>query len=194
LAAFREDLERWTEGRAGRIAVGEDAFNFHLHYEHALRDTAPELWRYVHRLIEEPPETAAPFPDMPPPLPGSLIRRTIRSAVTVDGWELCRDARPERLRRHAVSAILDIGLHTRGLNPEQGVALLEERLKLGPTEGLALVRRIAANPTCGISAVAGRRELLALRAAYHGSDFVAAVRPYGALPVSLIRWGLGLGE
>jgi uncharacterized protein (DUF885 family) len=53
LAAFDADLERWTERGAAKFAIGEDAFNFHLHYEHALRDTAPELWRYGHRLVEE---------------------------------------------------------------------------------------------------------------------------------------------
>src|SRR6185436_20938105 len=37
----------------GSFAVGEDAFNFRLHYEHALRDNAPELWRYGNHLVEE---------------------------------------------------------------------------------------------------------------------------------------------
>jgi uncharacterized protein (DUF885 family) len=53
LESFDGDLARWSEGGTARFAVGEDAFNFHLHYEHALRDTAPELWRYGHRLVEE---------------------------------------------------------------------------------------------------------------------------------------------
>jgi uncharacterized protein (DUF885 family) len=53
LASFQTDLARWAERGTARFAVGEDAFNFHLHYEHALRDTAPELWRYGHRLVEE---------------------------------------------------------------------------------------------------------------------------------------------
>ncbi len=195
VAAFRENLGRWMEGRAGHIGVGEDAFNFHLHYEHALRDTAPELWRYAHRLVDEPPQDSGEaFPGWEPPVDASLIRRSIRSPVTVDGWELSRDPHPDRLRRHAVSALLDIGLHTRDMNPEQGVALLEQHLDIAAVDALALVRHVVANPTYGVSAVAGRRELLALRAAYRGPDFYAAVRPYGALPVSLIRWGLGLGE
>src|SRR6267143_662766 len=45
-----DDLKR---SAAGDFAVGEDAFNFRLHYEHALRDTAPELWRYGAHLVEE---------------------------------------------------------------------------------------------------------------------------------------------
>ena len=52
LASFGRDLDRWANGD-NRFAVGEEAFNFHLHYEHAVRDTAPELWRYGHRLVEE---------------------------------------------------------------------------------------------------------------------------------------------
>jgi len=37
----------------GEFALGEEDFDFHLHYEHALRDTAPELWRYGLHLKEE---------------------------------------------------------------------------------------------------------------------------------------------
>ncbi len=53
LAAFRGDLERWRDTGSEHFALGEEGFNFRLHYEHALRDTAPELWRYGHRLKEE---------------------------------------------------------------------------------------------------------------------------------------------
>ncbi len=53
LAGFTHDLERWTETGSEHFALGEDGFNFRLHYEHTLRDTAPELWRYGHRLKEE---------------------------------------------------------------------------------------------------------------------------------------------
>src|SRR6266480_4182587 len=53
MAAFAHDLERWLEGASDQFALGEDDFNFHLHYEHALRDTAPELWRYGLHLKDE---------------------------------------------------------------------------------------------------------------------------------------------
>jgi len=53
LAGFQQDLEHWLDTADDEFAIGEDLFNFHLHYEHALRDTAPELWRYGHHLIEE---------------------------------------------------------------------------------------------------------------------------------------------
>jgi len=53
LTAFGADLERWLESASDAFALGEEEFNFHLHYEHALRDTAPELWRYGLHLKEE---------------------------------------------------------------------------------------------------------------------------------------------
>src|SRR5437899_5832460 len=53
MAAFAHDLERWLESASDQFALGEEDFNFHLHYEHALRDTAPELWRYGLHLKQE---------------------------------------------------------------------------------------------------------------------------------------------
>lgn len=201
LADFAADLERWSQGGPGHFAAGEDAFNFHLHYEHALRDTAPELWRYGHRLVEELKAGAAieghggaPLPELSVPPEPSLVRRMIRSPLTVHGWALYRDPLPERLLRHAVGVLLDVGLHTRGMTVAEGVALLGSHLDVDRATAEALVRRTAAAPTYALTAAVGRRELLALRDAYAGPDFPAAVRPYGALPVSLIRWGMGLGE
>src|SRR5439155_1808443 len=34
MGAFAHDLERWLEGASDQFALGEDDFNFHLHYEH----------------------------------------------------------------------------------------------------------------------------------------------------------------
>ena len=53
LAAFEHDLDRWVEAGSEHFAMGEDGFNFLLHYQHVLRDTAPELWRYGLRLKDE---------------------------------------------------------------------------------------------------------------------------------------------
>src|SRR6266576_808961 len=53
LGAFTRDLWRWLDGVSEAFALGEEDFNFRLHYEHALRDTAPELWRYGHHLQQE---------------------------------------------------------------------------------------------------------------------------------------------
>ena len=194
LAAFKVDLDRWWQAGPGRFAAGEDAFNFHLHYEHALRDTAPELWRYGNRLIEELKAGGVVLPELSVAPDLSLVRRMILSSLTLDGWALLRDENPDRLKRHAVGVLLDVGIHTRGLSVEGGVELLRSHLNMEHAPAEALVRRTAAAPTYALTAAVGRRELLALREDYQRSDFHAAVRPYGALPVSLIRWGLGLGE
>lgn len=199
LAAFKVDLDTWWQNGPGRFAAGEDAFNFHLHYEHALRDTAPELWRYGHRVVEElkagtAPAATAALPELAAAPELSLVRRMILSSLTLDGWALLRDPRPERLLSHAVGILLDVGVHTRGMSVEEGVELLRSHLGMEHAPAEALVRRTAAAPTYALTAAVGRRELLALREAYVGPDFHAAVRAYGALPVSLIRWGLGLGE
>src|SRR6266536_3197592 len=53
LLEFDADLARWHESGTDQFAIGEEAFNFLLHFQHALRDTAPELWRYGLRLKEE---------------------------------------------------------------------------------------------------------------------------------------------
>ncbi|MGE5802380.1 MAG: DUF885 family protein, partial [Gemmatimonadota bacterium] len=53
LLQFDTNLEHWLEMGTDHYAIGEDAFNFLLHYQHALRDTAPELWRYGLHLKEE---------------------------------------------------------------------------------------------------------------------------------------------
>lgn len=201
LTAFLGDLERWAHAAPGRFAAGEDAFNFHLHFEHALRDTAPELWRYGHRVLEELDRAETTLAD-PGPLPewelaGDLspVRLLIRASATVDGWALLREPTRERLRRHAVAILLDVGLHTRGLSTADGLALLDAHLGLPPAEALRLVHRTAATPTLGLAAAAGRRDWLRLREAFpSAAAFAAAVRPYGGLPISLIRWGLGLGD
>jgi hypothetical protein len=76
-----------------------------------------------------------------------------------------------------------------------GLALLETHHAMDRAAALALVRRTAAAPTYTLCAAVGRRELLRVREGFpSAAAFAAAVRPYGGLPVSLMRWGLGLGE
>jgi len=53
LSGFLRDIEPWLESGSETFACGEENFDFRLHYEHALRDTAPELWRYGQRLAKE---------------------------------------------------------------------------------------------------------------------------------------------
>ncbi|MBI1723805.1 MAG: DUF885 domain-containing protein [Gemmatimonadetes bacterium] len=65
----------------GDFAIGRQAFDFRLHYEHALRETAPELLRYGERLVAE--------------LEAELARRADTLAPGVP-WR----ALAERLREH----------------------------------------------------------------------------------------------
>lgn len=51
LSEFAAGLEPGDDAD-GSFAIGEEAFDFRLHFQHALRATAPELWRYGMALIE----------------------------------------------------------------------------------------------------------------------------------------------
>jgi len=46
-------LTEKLNGNETDFAIGEESFNFRLHYEHALQATAPQLWRYGLQLVEE---------------------------------------------------------------------------------------------------------------------------------------------
>jgi uncharacterized protein (DUF885 family) len=147
----------------------------------------------------------------------SEVRRVSWTPVTVEGWALyCEElmaeqgffATPEELlfqRVHllwrAVRIVLDVGLHTRGMTPEQAVDLLVDRVAMDRTKAQAEVSRYCAWPTYQLCYAVGRRELLHLREAWRASagrmaplrQFHDGVLAYGGLPVSLIRWGMGLG-
>jgi len=345
LADFEHDLDRWLDTGGDHFAIGEDAFNFLLHYQHALRDSVPELWRYGMRLKDEVqldlqaradrldggrpwPEVAdqlradhpranelvdayakemararefvaakglAPIPDAPlgvlptPPFlrpvvpyaaydsPGAYtrdrtgwfyvtvpderlpaeqqerilrdhcryelaatalhegypghhlqlamakqldsdVRRNLWTPLTVEGWALyCEDMMAEQgfyeteeemffqrvhLLWRAERILLDVGLHTRGMTPEQAVDQMVRDLHIERSNAETEVRRYCAWPAYQLCYAVGRRELLRLRddfRAARGERFTLrmfhdAVLPYGGLPVTLIRWGLGLGE
>ena len=54
LSSFVDHLRTLEADEATHdFAIGEDAFNFRLQYEHGLRMVASEVWRYGHRLIED---------------------------------------------------------------------------------------------------------------------------------------------
>jgi len=345
LAGFERDLDRWLDTAGDHFAIGEEAFDFLLHYQHALRDTAPELWRYGMRLKEETeadlqaradridggrpwPEIAdrlradhpsagelvdaytremararefvaakglAPIPDAPlgvVPTPAFLrpvipyaaydspgaytreragrfyvtvpderlpaeqqerilrdhcryelagtalhegypghhlqlgiakqlpsdVRKNLWTPLTVEGWALyCEDMMAEQgfytseeelffqrvhLLWRAERILLDVGLHTRGMTPEQAVDQMVHTLHVERGNAETEVRRYCAWPAYQLCYAVGRRELLRLRddfraargPAFNLRSFHDAVLPYGGLPVTLIRWGLGLGE
>ncbi|HEX4600554.1 MAG TPA: DUF885 domain-containing protein [Gemmatimonadales bacterium] len=143
-------------------------------------------------------------------------RKNVSTALTVEGWALyCEDMMGEEgfyrseeerffqrvhLLWRAVRILLDVGLHTRGMTYEQGVDYLTSHVPVDRTNAEAEVRRYCAEPAYQLCYAVGRRELLQLRddfraargAAFTLRAFHDAVLGYGGLPVTLIRWGLGL--
>jgi uncharacterized protein (DUF885 family) len=95
--------------------------------------------------------------------------------------------------------VLDVGLHTKGMSVDEAVGILTGKVHFEPENALAEVRRYCATPGYQLCYAVGRRELKALRDAWRSAhpgaplaDFHAAALSYGGLPVSLIRWGMGL--
>jgi uncharacterized protein (DUF885 family) len=85
---------------------------------------------------------------------------------------------------------------------DEAVQMLVDRVHFDRHNAEAEVRRYCANPAYQLCYAVGRREFRKLRDAYHAArgssyslrGFHDSVLKYGGLPVSLIRWGLGLGE
>lgn len=147
-----------------------------------------------------------------------LVRKVIGSALSIEGWALyCEDmmaeegffeTREQRLFQklallwRAVRIVADVGLHTRGMTYDQAVDLLVSRLHVDRSHAEAEARRYCAEPCYQLSYAVGRREIKSLRDAYRraaGADFTLrgfheAVLAYGGLPVSLMRWGMGLPD
>jgi uncharacterized protein (DUF885 family) len=82
------------------------------------------------------------------------------------------------------------------------VSYAVEHLAVDREEAMEMVRRASARPTYALADAVGRRELLALRDAWRAEAgpgaplraFHDEVLSYGGLPVSLIRWGMGLDD
>ena len=148
----------------------------------------------------------------------SHVRKNLWTPLTVEGWALyCEDMMGEQgfyasdeelffqrvhLLWRAMRILLDVGLHTRGMTREQAVDQMVNELHVERGNAEAEVRRYCAWPGYQLCYAVGRRELLRLRDDFRKSKgngftlraFHDAVLPYGGLPVTLIRWGLGLGE
>ena len=145
-----------------------------------------------------------------------LVRSHIAASSTASGWglyaeELLRElgyspTPDSRLAERVLAlgdahlAVVDLGVHTRQLTPEEAVGHLTTRLPIERAVAEALVRRVACRPTSACAATLGRGELRRLRddaRAAQGSAFDLAgfheeVFSYGGLPVPLIRWGMDL--
>ena len=108
----------------------------------------------------------------------------------------------ELLLYRAVLARIDIGLHTGQLSLADALRLLADRFPMQPREALAAVRGVLMAPGDATGAIITRRELLRLRDdrrrtmgdRFSYAKHHAEVMAYGGLPVSLIRWGMGVEE
>ncbi len=214
-AALRDEIEPeadWT-----RAALGEDLCERRIQEAYAIRSSPGELARWAEEIV-----TAGGQADerMGGRMGGqelvlaqeraiaalaSPVRRTLRSPVSVEGWALYASgldpgADPEwrrHLREAAGRMAVDVGLHARGMTPAEGVRLLTAGAGLAPDRAEREVRQIAAEPTRGLAAAAGYRDILRLRRAYGASSngvdaFHEALLRYGALPPGLAGWGMGL--
>jgi len=146
----------------------------------------------------------------------SDTRKNVWTPLTVEGWALyCEDMMGEEgfyrseeerffqrvhLLWRAVRVLLDVGLHTRGMTFQQAVEYMVTHLRVDHANAEAEVRRYCAEAAYPLCYAVGRREILELRKDFQAARgdrfrlraFHDALLRYGGLPVTLIRWGLGL--
>jgi uncharacterized protein (DUF885 family) len=148
----------------------------------------------------------------------SPVRKVVGSSLSLEGWALyCEQmmgeegfyVRPEEaffqqmhMLWRAVRVVLDVRLQTCDMTVEQAVRYLMEVLDLARPSAEAEVRRYCCNPGNALCYAVGCHELMKLRedwrrragASFSLRQFHDDVLTYGGLPVSLMRWGMGLGE
>lgn len=147
-----------------------------------------------------------------------VVRKLLGTPLTIEGWALyCEEMMAEEgfyqrveerffqrvhLLWRALRIVLDVGLHTRGMSVREATDILVNRVHFERTNAEAEVRRYCAYPGYQLCYAVGRRELRDLREAYRKAQgpafslraFHDAALRYGGLPVSLMRWGMGLDE
>jgi hypothetical protein len=145
-----------------------------------------------------------------------LLRQFMGTPVTYEGWALyCEEMMGEQgfyespeerffqrvaLLWRVVRIALDVGVHTMKLSYDAAVQTLVDHLHISRSAAESEVRRCCAQPTTLSSYAVGRRELLHLRRDYRASaggaftprDFHDTVLDLGGLPISLMRWAMGL--
>jgi uncharacterized protein (DUF885 family) len=148
----------------------------------------------------------------------SPVRKVVWTSLSAEGWALyCEEMmgqegfyqRPEEAffqRLHllwrAVRVVVDVRLHTAGMRVEEAIRYMMDTLDLARGSAEAEVRRYCCEPANALCYAVGRRELIRLRndwrqragAGFTLRKFHDDVLSYGGLPVSLMRWGMGLGE
>jgi uncharacterized protein (DUF885 family) len=147
-----------------------------------------------------------------------VVRRLMGSALVYEGWALyCEEMMGEEgfyrqqeerffqlvaLLLRGIRILVDVGLHTGGMGYDEAVQLLVDRAIIGRYTAEAEVRRYCAAPAYQLCYAVGRREIKALHEDYRKAagadytlrDFHEALLGYGGLPVSLMRWGMGLNR
>jgi len=148
----------------------------------------------------------------------SPVRKVLGTPLSWEGWALyCEQmmgeqgfyAHPEEaffqqmhMLWRAVRVVLDVRLQTCGMTVEQAVRYMMDTLDLARPSAEAEVRRYCGNPGQALCYAVGCHELMRLRddcrrregGAFSLKRFHDEVLSYGGLPVSLMRWGMGLGE
>lgn len=139
---------------------------------------------------------------------GSRVRRVLGTSVHRDGWASYAEAllpdllgevgaffalRARLLRAQQV--IVDIGLHCRGMSPEEAAGVLAEGAGLPQQQAQAAVRRYAATPTEALSGFLGELGFRRLRAEAEqrgglkgdALDFHREVLRQGAIPLGYLH-------
>lgn len=143
----------------------------------------------------------------------SLARRSIRSALMVEGWGLYVEElmtelgyldqpdtallRLKDLLWRAARVVVDVGLATGEMTFDEAVTYMVERAKLEPPNAVAEVRRYTLTPTQPSSYALGRQSLLDLRSRARAKGwgmrlFHDRVLGAGSLPPALLARDTGL--
>ena len=140
------------------------------------------------------------------------LRRIVHSDVFAEGWALyCEELMWEQgyftadpltrlfqlrdLLFRACRVVVDMGLHSGRMTPEQAIEYLVEEVMLDQSVAIAEVRRYCMTPTQPMSYLVGKLQILELRseaqrklgARFQLHDFHAALLASGTIPLALVR-------
>lgn len=140
------------------------------------------------------------------------LRRIVHSDVFAEGWALyCEELMWEQgyftadpltrlfqlrdLLFRACRVVVDMGLHSGRMTPEQAIEYLVEEVMLDQSVAIAEVRRYCMTPTQPMSYLVGKLQILELRseaqrklgARFQLHDFHAALLVSGTIPLALVR-------
>jgi hypothetical protein len=140
------------------------------------------------------------------------LRRIVHSDVFAEGWALyCEELMWEQgyftadpwtrlfqlrdLLFRACRVVVDMGLHSGRMKPNEAIEYLVEEVMLDQSVATAEVRRYCMTPTQPMSYLVGKLQILELRseaqrklgARFHLHDFHAALLASGTIPLALVR-------